>query len=229
MATSYKQRLNSTNPNQLADLLRELGFGDFLRAMPNQLNKAAPVVGAAANGNLTTVHIIKLPDDAKAASIMRCTGRAGAVLDEFTPQAFGTTPATTQCAVTPCGDIAFVAADAPTDVDVIYQPLKGEVVEFEGSLATGVLALPADYTARGVMALLEANITAGTVTGSKIILVPLAGGGAGLPAAGRAQLTTNKTTVSFNNATDAGTRAKVKLLIAPKESANTYFAKTAKY
>ena len=51
---------------------------------------------------------------------------------EFTPQAYGTTPATTQCAVTPCGDIGFLLADLPTDFDVVFTPEKGDVVELNG-------------------------------------------------------------------------------------------------
>jgi hypothetical protein len=229
MATSFKQQLDKANPNQLADFLREMGFADFVQAMPVQLNKKSVVVGANANGNIAAVHIYKTPDGQKAAMILRCTGRAGTVLNEFAPQAYGTTPATTQCAVTPCGDIAFVAADAVTDFDVWYLPQKGEVVEFEGNLATGVLTIPPQYVARGVMLLMEAEITAGTVTGKKGILVPLASGGAGLPAAGRAQLTSNKSTVSFNDGTDAGTKAKVKILVAPATDLAAKLASDARF
>lgn len=211
--TTKKDQLNQANPNNVASLLQEARLGDVLRALPVYLRKQAPIAGAAANGNLTTVDVIRLPDDAKAASILRASVRAGGSTGEFTPQAYGATPATTQVAVTPCGDIAFInATDLVTDADVVYVPEKGEVVEYEGSVATGVLTLPTEWTTRGVVLLLDAEITAGSVTGKKIILVPVAG--AGLPAAGRAQLTSNKTTVSFNNATDAGTKAKVKCLIA---------------
>jgi hypothetical protein len=213
--TTKKDQLNSANPNHLASLLQDFKFGDMLRALPVYLRNQAPAAGTVATGNLTTLDVIKLPNDAKACTILRASVRAGGSVGEFTPQAYGATPTTTQVAVTPCGDIAFLnATDAVTDADVVYVPEKGEVIEVTGDLATGVLSLPSYITDRGVIMLLEAEITAGTVTGGKRILVPLAGGGAGLPATICAQLTSNKTTVSFNNATDAGTAARVKLLVA---------------
>lgn len=223
MTTTLKDTLNRGNQGAVGAAMQKLAFGDVVRALPVCLRKQVPIEGAAANGNLTTVDVIKLPDDAKAAFVHRAAVRAGGSVGEFTPAAphYGDTPATTEFAITPCGDIAFLGTDAITDVDVVYTPEKGDVVEFEGALATGVLTLPAKWTERGVVLLLEAEITAGTVTGDKIILVPLAGGGAGLPAAGRAQLTSNKSTVSFNNATDAGTKARVKCLIASEVDVNT--------
>lgn len=225
---TYKDSLNAANPNNLADLLREFKLGDLLRALPVQLTKQDPAAGSAANGNLTTVDVIHLPDDAKAAVVLRASARAGSVTGELTPVAYGTSPATTQIAVTPNGDIATnQGTDAISDLDLLYVPAKGDVYEFEGNLATGVLTIPPEIVARGVLMLLEAEITAGAAPGDKIILVPVAG--AGLPAAGRAQLTSNKSTVSFNNASDAGTAARVKLLVAPAVDANAKFAEAAKY
>lgn len=221
---SYKDQLNKANPNHLADLLREFNLGDFLRAMPCALRKKAPAAGAPANYNLAAVHVLVLPPDAKAASIQRCTGRAGSVTGEFTPQAYGTTPATTQVAVTPCGDIAFVAADAVTDFDVTYTPEKGDVVELTLPCAASVLSIPAEYTARGVLMLLEAEAITGAVTGKKTILVP---GTAG--ATVTAKLNVAKTQVLFNNGTDAVTSARVKFLVASAKDASAQFDATAKY
>lgn len=214
MATTLKDMLNKANPQELADFLRYCKLGDMVRSLPVRLCKQAPAAGSGYN--LSTIDVITLPADAKAAYILRATSRAGTTCDELTPKAFGATPATTECAVTPCGDLAFNhSTDAITDVDVLYVPEQGEVVEFEGAVSTGVLTLPSAWTARGVLLLMEAEATAGTLTGKKQILVPLAGGGAGLPATTKAQLTSNKTTVSFNNATDGVTKARVKCLIAP--------------
>lgn len=223
---SYKDALNQANPQSLADLLREFKLGDFLRAMPCWLRKKAAVAGApATNYNLAAVHILALPADAKAAKIDRCIVRAGAATGEFTPQAYGATPATTQCAVTPNGDIAFVAADAPTDFDVLYTPEKGEAVELTLDCAASVATIPSAYTARGVCLLMEAEALAGAVTGKKAILVPGAGG----PATLQARLNLAKTTVTFNNGTDAVTKCRIKFLVAPSFDADAKFSADAKY
>lgn len=223
---SYKDMLNAANPQQLADLLREFKIGDIIRALPCWLRKKAPVAGApATNYNLAAVHVLVLPTDAKAASIQRCHVRAGSATGEFTPQAYGTTPATTQVAVTPNGDIAFVAADAPTDFDVLYTPEKGDIAEVTLPCAASVLTLPTWMTDRGVSLLMEAEATAGAVTGKKAILVP----GAAAPATTQARLNVAKSTVTFNNATDAVTTARVKVLLAPALDANAKLASDAKY
>lgn len=138
---SYKDQLNKANPNHLADLFREFGIGSFLRAMPSALRKKAPAVGALANYHTSAVHVVVLPADAKASVVQRASGRAGSVTGEFTPQAYGATPTTGQVAVTPCGDIAFVAADAVTDVDIDYLPAKGDVVELTLPCAASVLSI----------------------------------------------------------------------------------------
>lgn len=214
---SLQEAFNRGNANALPAAFQKIKLGDVLRALPTFLRKQVPVAGAAANGNLTTVDIIKLPDNAKASTVRRATVRAGGATGEFTAAVPDATPLTTQVGVTPCGDIAFLhAGDLVTDVDVDYQPARGEVVEFTGVPATGVLTLPTEWTDRGVLYLLEAEVLAGTTLGLKIILTPVAG--AGLPATTKAQLTSNKTTVSFNNATDAPTSVRVKCLIATKDS-----------
>ncbi len=208
---TMKDLLNSANPQDTFDALRQLGFGDMIRCLPTQLRKKAAVAGGTANYNLATVCVYVLPVDAKAASIARCVTRAGSAgVGEMAPQTYGTTPATTQCAVTPCGDLAFVLGDLPTDFDCLYTPEKGDVVELTLDCTASVATLPAQYTARGVAMLIEAEALAGSVTGKKIILVPGAGG----PATTQARLNLAKSTVTFNNGTDAVTRARVKFLVA---------------
>lgn len=219
---SLKSALNRANANALPAALQKLAFGDIVRSLPVCLRKQDPVAGTVATGNLTTVDVIKLPDDAKAAKILRVAVRAGGTTGEYTPAApeYGDTPSTTEFAITPCGDICVLGTDLVTDMDVVYLPEQGDVVEVELPVTTGVLTLPQEWVDRGVILLLEAEVTAGTVTGGKRILVPLAGGGAGLPATTLAQLTSNKSTVSFNNATDAPTKARVKCLIGSKTDVN---------
>jgi hypothetical protein len=218
--TTMKDQLNQANPSTLATLLQEARIGDALRAQTVHLSKQAPVPSAASNYNVAggTLDVIVLPDDAKCAFIMEANVRAGGSVGEFTPKSnrsYGATPTTTTYAITPCGDIAFLhATDAVTDADVVYVPEKGEVLEQTLPCVSGVVTLPATWVARGVKLLLEAEVMTGTLPGKKTILVPLAGGGAGLPATLTAQLTSNKSTVSFNSSTDGPTTCRVRCLVA---------------
>jgi hypothetical protein len=91
---------------------------------------------------------------------------------------------------------------------VEFIPEKGDEFIFAGSVAANVLTLPASLTGRGVILLADANATAGTTLGKKIILVP----GAGAPAAGQARLNLAKGTVTFAVA-DAVTAATVTLTV----------------
>lgn len=213
-----KEQLNKSNTNNIADLLRQVGIGDVLRALPVCKRKPTLTAGALANYNGSTLSVLVLPPDAKAAFIERATVRAGTASGEFTTQAFGATPITTQCAVTPCGDIAFLGTDAPTDLDVVYTPEKGEVVDFASlPVTSNVLTIPASLTARGVVLLMEVEaLTAGT-TGRKQILTP----GAGAPSATQARLNVAKSTITFASA-DAVTTARVKILVASKLDMDTF-------
>lgn len=219
MATK-KDQLNKANANSLATLLQEFRLGDFMRALPTFLRGKS---AAADPYNLAAVLVVKLPDDAKAAVIHRATAKGGTTSGEFTPQAFGTTPATTQVAVTPCGDIAFVAGDAPTGIDCIYQPEKGEVAEWTLPVASDAAALPAAYASRAIL-LLEAEVTAGTDPAKKIVQAPSAS------AAGTnsARFNIAKTSVKFDSG-DGATAARVKVLLSPLVDANASFAADATY
>lgn len=225
MATTTKDQLNTSNPNLVDTLLQALKFGDVLRALPTFLRKKTTVAGATTNYNLATENVLVLPTDAKAAVIHRATVRAAtAGTGEAAPQTYGTTPSTGQCAVTPCGDIAFVAGDAPTDFDVVYTPEKGKVVEYTLTCASSVATLPSTLdVGRGVILLMEAEALAATVTGKKIILVPGSGG----PATTQARLNVAKTTVTFNNGTDVVTSCRVKLLVVPENDVDAQLEATA--
>jgi hypothetical protein len=215
--TTFKDQLNLANTNELNRLLADMKFGDFVRSMPVTLSKQAPVAGSTSNGNLTTIDVIHLPNDCKAACVLRACVRAGSTTGELTSIAHDTTPSTTDVAVTPNGDIAFNhGTDAVTDVDVVFVPQVGDIVQLTLPVVTGVMTLPAAMVAQGVLLLLDATVLAGTTLGPKIILAPVAS--TGLPATTKAQLTSNKSTVSFNNSTDAVTMATVTLLLAPAVS-----------
>jgi len=207
--TGGKASFNKVDPNSLPDRLRSIKFGDVLRALPTTLVGRA---AAAHDGyNVSTLQKIATAEDARAAAILRATVRAGGVTGELTPQAFGTTPATTQIAVAPNGEIVVLGTDAITDIDVLYVPAKYETIELELPVATGLLVIPSQYVTKKVLFLMEAEITAGSVTGKKVVLVPAAG----LPATLQARLTVARDQVQFNHATDAGTKARIKLAVAP--------------
>lgn len=215
-ASSLKNLINMGDPNNLPDQFRQIKLGNVLRSQLASLVKQVPAANAY---NLGTVLCIALPDDAKASQVTRAYARAaGAASGELVVDAYAASaaPASGHVSVTANGDIQFLAADAATLVDVMYQPAIYEVMEFTLPVTVGVLTLPTVATTPGVLFLMEAEALAATVTGKKIILTPAAG----LPATTKAQLNIAKTTVSFNNGTDVVTSARVKVAVAPGTDIN---------
>lgn len=207
LENSLKNKLDLANPNVIADGMRITKFGSILRASTTFLRRKVPAADA---GSLATLQALVLPDDAKALTILRAYARAGTgTAGELAVQAFGATPAAGQVAVAPNGDIVVLAADAWTDLDVVYQPDKYDIGEVTLPAVAHVVTLPAQFaTNTRVVALLEAVATVGTSTGKKIVLVP----GAGAPAAGQARLNLAKSTVTFA-AADAVTQATIKVAL----------------
>lgn len=216
-ALSLKNRINNANPNTLASAAQALKLGTVLRTIGVQLYAQAP---AADPYSLATVQVIKLPDDAKAYSIATAYARVGtAAAGPLTVVAAGTTPATTQCAVTPNGDLAFLASDAYTSVDVVYHPMAYDIVELSLAVASNAIAIPAGMTC---IAILEAEALTATSGGLKIVTGP----SASVAAAGTARLDLAKANVKFNGA-DAVTFARVKLAIAPATSTTAQLESTS--
>lgn len=193
--------LGIANPE--GDRTHKIRLAQLIQGTPRSLRKQAPVATPGYHGG--TVQVVVLPDWFKAAAIHRATSRAGTVTGELTAQAYGATPATTQIAVAPNGDIQVLATDAITDLDLVYVPERLEVVELV--VTTGqTYTIPTEYTSRGVVLLQEAEGLAGSA-GKKNILVPGTVG-----AAGTAKLNIAKSQVLFG---DAGiTKARIKLGIA---------------
>jgi len=226
LATSGKNILNNANASEIASMLQKIRFGDFVRGMPIKLVKKNVDTMVASLHDLATVDSIVLPDDAKANTIVRAYARATAAagtLGELAAQAFGTTPADAQIAVSPSGNIVLLAASRYTDVDVEYIPERQDILEMTLPVvaASGVLTLPSTLNltplaagqtaiANGYASLLEAEVTVGGVLGKRIVLVP----GAANPATGNARFNLAKTVVQFTIA-DAVTQARVKLGVAP--------------
>lgn len=211
MSETLKQVMDRANPNTLPDQMRTIKLGQTLGSDVKQtLRKQSADAAGADPYNLATLDVLKMPDEAKAMTILRAFARAGtAGTGEMAVVAPNTTPASGQLAVTPSGDIALLGADAITDVDVEYLPARGDVMEVTGQVAANVLTIPASLTARGVVMAIEVEALTGGSVGDKIILAP----GAGAPAAGQARLNIAKSTITFAGA-DAVTRARVRLVVS---------------
>lgn len=215
---SGKTAIDRANPGSLPTHLQNLGgLGSMLLGCVPVLRKKFNFDAAGASAShQSTLDAMALDCGAKAATILRATVRAGGVTGELAPQAFGATPATTQIAVAPNGDIVALGTDAITDVDVLYIPhgplkevvLSGVTVD----PATGIFNIPTAWTTRGVVYLHKAVATVGTVVGEKRILVP----GAVNPATPSARLSVAKTAVHFTVA-DAVSKADITLAVLPSE------------
>ena len=194
---TFKDNANHVNPNQVSDMLRALKFGDVLRALPVRLFGKAPSLPL---NEIAAVWTLALPDDAKAASVLRAYARAGSgTLGELTVDGvMGGATAAGHIGVTQSGDLSFAAADAWTDVDVLYVPRYEDVVTLPLVVVpgTGVAVLPAWMTTRKVQSLLRATVTAGGVVGPAAVIAPTI---AGTPpgATHQVNLSTNKAQVQF--------------------------------
>lgn len=212
---SVKDSLNFPDPSQVGDLLRALAFGDLLLGQLVQVRRSIDMDAQGTSPfTLSTLDCLAMRSSniPPALSILRATVRAGGVTGELTPVAYGATPSTTQIGVAPNGSIVTLGTDAITNVDLVYVPERGLVIEYTGPVvsATGVMALPASIIGNGIVLLLEAEVLTGAVTGNKVVLVPGTTG----PATTTCRLAVAKTSVNFNQATDTPTRARVKFLVA---------------
>ena len=210
-ASGLRTVMDQAPPNQLPDALRVLGFGAILRAMKTFLRTKNPNAAPANPYVHSTLQALTLPDDAKANTILRAYARAGTgTKGELTVSAYGTTPTGAHVAVAPNGDIVFLATDAYTNVDVVYEPEKYDVVEMVLPVVTGTLTIPTKYAGQGVVLLMEAESLAGTNTGKFEVLVPAAS----TAVTKTACLNVAKTAVMFDNTDNAVTSARVKLAIS---------------
>lgn len=217
MSDRVLDALDRANPGSLPTNLQRIKIGHAMAGLlPQQIIGAVP---AAQTNELATLIGLGLPYESRAAKVSRAIVRTvsgGAVLGELTPVAYGATPGTGEVAVSPSGDVVFLAADLATLVDVYYQPVEGEVVEWTGPVASGELALPQSVIDRQPILLLEAEaltVGAGGVTGRKIVLVPASAA----TATTKAALSVDRVSVWFNSVTDKVATARVKLLVALRE------------
>ena len=212
----------------VTDALQAINLGRVVAALPRRLVRASGASGAlqaapaALAHTLSTTVAIQLPDHAKADKIVRVIVLAGTAKGEFTDKGNNVTPTTTTAAISPSGDIVFLASDAPTDVLVSYIPRRAEVREFgdptttEASLAvaSNAVTIPTSDSAApaGVVGLYEAEGLAGTASATKLVI--LAPGAS--PSAGQCALSYDGTTVNFASA-DAWTSVRVKYGVIPSD------------
>jgi len=223
-ANALVQLLNTVSgPGQLAEMMKLIGIGTVIRNLPTYLNCKAPLAAGASPYDGATIGALVLPDDAKAASIIRAYGRTGGVTaTELAAQAYAATPTTGQIAVAPSGNIALLGTDAWTNMDVAYIPMKQDPVELVLPCASNAAALPVTTNSQlnagtgstgagGVIMLMEAEILTGTTPGKKIVTQE----SASTAATGTARLDLAKANVKFASA-DAATQVRVKLGVACK-------------
>ena len=211
-AETLRQSLNRADPNTLADMLRSAGLGDALRSLPVALRgvnvNAQPA--SASQPAALSLQCIALPEDAKAASILRATALAGTgSKGELTISAFSVTPVATHAAVAPNGDLVFLANDAYTSVNVDYVPERGDVVAglvLPVNTSTYLASLPSPYAGAAVL-LMACTASVGTSGGAKSILAPQA-----TVTAGNVALNVAHTGV-VTNSTDALTSVTVDVLV----------------
>lgn len=218
-ADTLKMELDVAQPNRLPDALRMAKIGTRLRSYVTRIYRVAPAVSSYV---LATLWSVPLPEDAKASTISRAYARAGtAGTGEMTVVAANVTPATGQIAVAPNGDIVTLAADAITDLDIEYTPLRADVVTIIGTPASGSIAIPTSITQYGALVLMEAETLAGGAGGKLKVIAP----GAAAPATTQARLNVAKTAVLVL-AGDGATSVRLKLGIVPKVDENAMLAQT---
>lgn len=224
VSNTLRDALNRANSSTIATHLQKAQLGTVVAGhVPQQISGAVP---ALQTNELSTVLGLNLPYTSRARRVIAATVRtvgSGSVLGELTPINKDVTPSTGQVGVTPSGDIAFLGTDDATKVDVVYQPIAGEVVDWTGPAPAGVMTLPAWIIARNPLLLLEATPTVATIGGRKIILAPAAA----VVATTKAALAIDRTKVYFNYATDVVTYATVKLLLTPETPLVTALAASA--
>jgi len=200
MPRTLRSAINESNPNKVADGLREVKAGDAFALLPRFI--AGAVVAS----------ILALDNTAKAMSGLSAFVTAGGSTGAKTYVAGGA-PAAGQFSVTPTGDLIFAAADAVTAAEATYTAIEGAVFTESVAVAASVGAFASGR--QGVM-LLSATVDVGIVLGAK---TPVARGTA--PVATEAAINALGTGVAFNAADVVAGRATVTYVITPGSGGTT--------
>jgi|HubBroStandDraft_3_1064219.scaffolds.fasta_scaffold00043_7 hypothetical protein len=204
---TIRQYLDVASPQGLADVLRLILFGRFMRSQDVVLQTAAP---AADLSQLSTLSSFNLDVQAPAASVQRAYSRVGTT-GELANQAVNTTPSTGQIAVAPNGGIVVLTSDAQTNVDVEYRPEIGYSLFYPSApVVSNVWTPPPAIVAQGIVYLQTAIADTGTTTGQNVIVAP----GSASGTTKQANLNAAKTVVQFHTA-DAVLSADITIFVRP--------------
>lgn len=215
MVDTNRDFLNRVNPGSYQLGLKAIALGSLMAGQFVQTARQINTVGMTGMNCLATLN--EYIGAASAGFIHRAYARAGAVTGELVVVAYGTTPASGQIAVAPNGSIVTLLTNALTDLDVVFTPERGDVLEFVLPVLSNSLSL-AGVT--GASTLLSVTALAGVSLGSKVVLIPGAA-----PAAGQTSLNVAKTAVAFA-AADAVTRARVRLLVKSAADLTSFLTAT---
>jgi len=190
---SLRTIFNEANLNKFQSAARDAQLGTILSLGPK-----FGVFTASSN-------TIVLPENAKAAVILRCYATAGTTTGYLTPTDLAT-PTTGLVGISATGNILFASADAVTAAEVLYLTHEGVVWEDTIAVSSNSGTL---LGAREAFLLLSATQLAGTRTGTTTVVARAA-----TPSTGQAALGVTGKTVAFASA-DAVTSALVKYVSLP--------------
>ena len=179
---SVRETANRADPCTLFDLMRGGKIGDILtRTIPRILRAQVPVVSAETLGG-TAYDRIALPDDMKASRVVQAharsrSGGGGGALGELAVHAWGAVPTTGEIGIDGRGDLILLGTDLYTSVDVIYEPIIGDLITLTHVpvvSTTGVCTIPtpAGLGAFHVVNATSTAIGAGGLLSSMIIDYP---------------------------------------------------------
>ncbi len=156
---TVREGLNRANPNDLANLNNLARMGDGLALVARH-----EIVTVAAN-------IGVLPDTAKAKAVLGCYVQAGAATGYFTAIDTDAAPAAGEVAINPLGNLAFNAADAVTEIEVIYIPVEGRLIEDEIITVANATEIGTLLAGKGCTQLVAATLNAPAATpGAKTVV-----------------------------------------------------------
>lgn len=178
MASTVKAELSRSNPNQLANMANRAQLGDGLA-----LSARTELVAVAADVGALT---------APAMSVLACYATAGTATGEFTVVDRNAAPGAGEVAINADGNVAFNAADAVTEAELVYVAVEGE--SFTETVAVTAGGVGTLLQTRRAIQLTAAELIAPAVTpGAK----GLEARGTAVPGAGNAALQDGGDTVQF--------------------------------
>lgn len=152
MTRPLKDALTEANPNKLAVAAHQALLGSAM-AQAMKVQKIAEVSG----------DVTSLADDELCDELVGVYVSAGGAPGLFTVVAKGSAPAAGEAAATPDGQVAFNAADAVTEAELVYLTPEGVLVSEEVEVAaSGAVVLPASKRAR---MLVSADLSAAAASG----------------------------------------------------------------